>query len=184
MKIIARLILKILGWKVDDTPKGIPKAVIVMGPHTSNWDFIIGKLAFINYGIKTKILIKKEAFIFPFGWILKATGGVPVDRKKKNNITDQAVKFFNENESVYMIFTPEGTRKYNPSWKRGFYHIAIKAKVPIYIGYMDYKTKRGGFHSVFEPSGNVEKDIILIKEILSQYTAKHPENGIRHPSQE
>jgi 1-acyl-sn-glycerol-3-phosphate acyltransferase len=123
-------------------------------------------------------LVKKELFFFPLGWFLKAIGGIPVDRKTRNNITNLAVSQFQENEKMFMVFTPEGTRSYNPNWKKGFYYIALKAKVPIYIGYMDYEKKIGGFHSKFTPTGDVEKDIDYIKGILKQYKGKHPENGI------
>lgn len=179
MKFIVRIILKLSGWKIDQhSPKGVNKCVIVVGPHTSNWDFIIGRMAFTMYGIKPKILIKKELFFFPFGFILKALGGIPVDRKKNNNITDLAVKIFNENEKLFMVFTPEGTRSYNPNWKKGFYYIAQKAKVPIYICYMDYEKKIGGFDSLFEPTGDVEKDIAYIKNVMSKYKGRFPENGV------
>lgn len=179
MRKIAYWILKMMGWKVDErTPEGIKKCVIVVGPHTSNWDFIIGKLAFIHYGVNAKFLIKKELFFPPFGWILKAMGGVPVDRKKKNNLTQTAVDYFNNNEYMYLVFTPEGTRSYNPNWKKGFYYIAQKANVPIYIAYMDFEKKIGGFHSHFTPTGDADKDIEYIKSVLRQYKGKHPENGI------
>jgi len=184
MRKIAQFILWIARWKVDPVPAGVKKAVIVVGPHTSNWDFFIGKMAFISYGMRTKILIKKEAFVFPISWLLKLMGGVPVDRKKNNNLTDQAVKYFEERDTLYMLFTPEATRSYNPKWKKGFYYIAQKAKVPIYIGFIDYKNKRGGFHSLFEPTGDVEKDIRYIKEVLCIFSGRHPENGIRHPDDE
>lgn len=176
---IALWILKLMGWDIQDNPEGVEKAVIVMGPHTSNWDFIIGKLAFMHYGVKGRYLIKSELFFPPLGWFLKAIGGIPINRKKNNKFTDQAVKHFNENDSMYMVFTPEGTRSYNPNWKKGFYYIALKAKVPIYIGYMDYPSKTGGFLELFTPTGDVEKDIAFIKKELSQFKGKHPENGIR-----
>lgn len=179
MRKIARFILRLLGWKVDPhAPEGVKKCVIVVGPHTSNWDFIIGRLAFITYGVNGKFLIKKEAFVPVFGWILKRMGGIPVDRRKNNNLTDEAVGYFEKNESLYLVFTPEGTRSYNPKWKKGFYYIALKANVPIYIAYMDYERKIGGFHSVFHPTGDVDKDIEYIKSVLSQYKGKYPENGI------
>lgn len=179
MKYLVRFILKISGWKIDQhSPEGVRKCVCVVGPHTSNWDFIIGRMAFIMYGIKPVILIKKELFFPPLGWILKALGGIPVDRKKNNNITDFAVKLFNERDELYMVFTPEGTRSYNPNWKKGFYYIAQKANVPIYICYVDYATKTGGFHSPFTPTGDVDKDIAYIKSVLKQYKGRFPENGI------
>lgn len=173
-------ILKICGWKIDEhTPQGVKKAVIVVGPHTSNWDFVIGKMAFMYYKVPVKFLIKKELFFPPFGWILKAMGGVPVDRKRKTNITEQVVEYIKTHDEAMVVFTPEGTRSYQPNWKKGFYYIAQQANVPIYIAYIDFKRKIGGFHSLFEPTGDVDKDIKYIKSILSQYTGKVPENGIR-----
>ncbi len=179
MKYLVRLLLKLSGWKIDQrSPEGVEKCVIVVGPHTSNWDFVIGRMAFVMYGIKPKILIKNDLFFPPLGWFLKAIGGIPVDRKKNNNITDMAVKLFNEHEKLFMVFTPEGTRSYNPNWKKGFYYIAVKAKVPIYICYMDYEKKIGGFHSIYYPTGDVDADIVYIKGIMGQFKGKYPENGV------
>jgi len=128
--------------------------------------------------VKPKILIKKELFFPPMGWVLRALGGIPVDRKKNNNITDLAVRIFEERDELFMIFTPEGTRSYNPNWKKGFYYIAQKAKVPIYIAYVDYSTKTGGFHSLFQPTGDVDKDIDYIKSVMGKFKGKFPENGV------
>ncbi|MEN9301816.1 MAG: hypothetical protein RL264_245 [Bacteroidota bacterium] len=179
MKKIIRFLFWLFGWKIDKTsPEGTKKCVVVVGPHTSNWDFIIGKMAFVTYGVQAKFLIKKEIFIPPFGWILKAMGGVPVDRKQRNNLTETAVKFFNENETMFLVFTPEGTRDYNPNWKKGFYYIAQSAKVPIWVCYMDYERKIGGFHSIFEPTGDVDADIESIKKIMSQFKGRFPDKGV------
>ena len=174
------LIFKLRGWKIVGTvPPEIKKAVVIAAPHTSNWDFVIGKMAFMYYKVPVKFLIKKELFFPPFGWILKAMGGVPVDRKRKTNITEQVVEYIKTHDEAMVVFTPEGTRSYQPNWKKGFYYIAQQANVPIYIAYIDFKRKIGGFHSLFEPTGDVDKDIKYIKSILSQYTGKVPENGIR-----
>jgi 1-acyl-sn-glycerol-3-phosphate acyltransferase len=179
MKYLARFIFWLNGWKIDPhTPAGVKKCVIVVGPHTSNWDFVWGRLAFVMYGVKPKVLIKKDLFFPPLGWILRGLGGVPVDRKRNNNLTEYAVQLFKERDELFMIFTPEGTRNYNPNWKKGFYHIATKAQVPIYIAYVDYEKKIGGFHSPFTPTGDVEKDITYIKSILSKFKGKYPEKGI------
>lgn len=179
MKGLIRLIFRLFGWKISNNyPKGVKKCVVVMGPHTSNWDFIIGRLAFIQYGVKGKYLIKKELFFPPLGWFLKSLGGIPVDRKGKNNLTKQAVEHFDKNEEMYMVFTPEGTRSYNPKWKKGFHYIAKNANVPIYVGFIDYEKKVGGFHGEFIPSENIDEDIKSLKKILSQYKGKFPEKGI------
>lgn len=185
MKRFAKWMLKIMGWDVgDNAPEGIDKCVIVVGPHTSNWDFIIGRLAFLSYGVKTSILIKKELFFFPLGPILKSFGGVPISRKSNNNFTDQAKDIFDKNETLYMVFTPEGTRSYNPNWKKGFYYVAKKVNVPIYIAFMDYKNKKGGFLELYEPTDNVQEDIKYIKSKLAQFEGKFPENGIRRVEDE
>ena len=105
-------------------------------------------------------------------------GGIPVNRKKKNNITQKAKELFLENDELFLVFTPEGTRSYNPNWKKGFYYIAIESKVPIYIAYVDYSKKIGGFHGSFEPTGDVDRDILEIKRILSKFSGRVPENGI------
>ena len=81
MRKFLKFLLKLAGWKIDDyVPSGIDKCIVVMGPHTSNWDFIIGRITFANYGVNAKFLIKKESFFFPMGYFLKKLGGIPVDR--------------------------------------------------------------------------------------------------------
>ena len=180
MKLIVRFLFWIFGWKIDKrTPLGVEKCVIVMGPHTSNWDFVLGKMAFVSYGVKAKYLIKKELFVFPFGYLLKWMGGIPVDRSQRNNLTQRAKELFDQFETLYLVFTPEGTRSYNANWKKGFYYIAQASQVPIYIAYVDYEKKIGGFHSLFLPTGDTEKDILEIKRILSKFKGRFPENGIR-----
>lgn len=172
-------ILSLFGWKIDKTPPSVDKCVVCMGPHTSNWDFVIGKLTFASYGVNTRFLIKKEMFFFPFGILLKKMGGVPVDRKGKNNMTRIAVAEFEKNDNMFLVFTPEGTRSYNSHWKKGFYYIALEAKVPIYMAYIDYKNKTGGWDELFIPTGDIDADIKFIKKALSKYTGKYPENGIK-----
>ena len=179
MKKIAGFIFWLISWKIDQTtPLGIKKCVIVVGPHTSNWDFVLGRLAFVMYGVNAKFLIKKELFFPPLSWLLKALGGLPVDRSKRNNLTETALKYFKETDTMFIVFSPEGTRSYNPNWKKGFYYIAQKAEVPICICYVDYFKKIGGFHSVFYPTGDVNEDILHIKNILKQYKGRFPEKGI------
>lgn len=180
MKKFVAFIFRMFGWKIaQNRPENIDKAVVVMGPHTSNWDFIIGRMAFAQYGVKGKYLIKSELFFPPLGWFLKSIGGVPVYRSSKSNMTEQAVKHFKNNDTMYMVFTPEGTRSYNPNWKRGFYYIAKNANVPILLGFIDYEKKIGGFHGEFHPTDDVNADIKEIKKILSQYKGRFPEKGIK-----
>jgi len=139
------LALKCLGWKIEGTFPVYKKMVIIAAPHTSVWDFINGWLALRHFGLKTRFIIKKEFFIFPFGYLLKALGGVPVDRgNTKNNMIEQMVEHFKKNDTFYLVITPEGTRKKTKRWKKGFYLIAQKAQVPIVVTKLDYGHKRLG----------------------------------------
>jgi len=184
MRKFLKFLIKLAGWKIDEfVPQGVDKCVVVMGPHTSNWDFIIGRITFANYGVNAKFLIKKELFFFPMGLILKKMGGIPVDRKTNNNLTEFAAKLFEQYPTMYLVFTPEGTRGYNDKWKKGFYYIAQKAEVPIYLAYIDYEKKIGGFECLFEPTGDVEADVKTIKRVLSKYKGKFPEKGIKNPDE-
>ena len=146
-----------------------------MAPHTSNWDFFIGKLGFSHLGISPKILIKKEAFRGLSGFFLKKAGGVPVDRTKNNNLVDYAVQLFQENDTFFMNITPEGTRSYVKSWKKGFYHIAVKAQVPIALGYLDFEKKVGGIGETFYPTGDFKKDFPTILAFYKDKKGANPE---------
>ncbi len=171
MRFLARLILDMFGWKVQGGPPPFKKMIILEAPHTSNWDFVLGKLQCVAYGIKPLILIKKEMFFFPLGFILRGLGAFPVERGRKNNMVDNLVKEFNEREVFSLIITPEGTRKKRKVWKKGFYLIADKAKIPIILGFLDYKKKIVGLDEVFHTTGDIDKDM---KEIQLYYKNIHP----------
>ncbi len=166
----------LLGWK-SDLHADIPdKCVICVAPHTSNWDFIIGKIFYSSLGGKIHFLMKKEWFFFPFGYILKAMGGVPVDRKnKKSSLTEQMIERFGRNSVFRLVISPEGTRKKNTQWKTGFYYIALGAKVPISLAHIDYEKKEIGLSVNFVPTGNVEVDMEEIKNSYTGFKGKHPE---------
>ena len=115
-------------------------------------------------------------FFFPLGPILKALGGVPVDRKKGAGLVDEAVKRLKEDKNFSVIITPEGTRKYTENWKKGFYHIAMKSGKPIYLSWLDYEKKQGGSGKIFYPTGNYEADLKEIQEFYKDKVAKYPEN--------
>ncbi|MFA4851267.1 MAG: lysophospholipid acyltransferase family protein [Bacteroidales bacterium] len=177
LKLISRIYLKLIGWKITGSfPEGLKKCVIIAAPHTSNLDFIIGRAGFYNLGIKRiSFLIKKEMFKFPLGSIIKTLGGIPVDRGRSNNMVIAISKMFKEKENLFLIITPEGTRKYVENWKKGFYHIAINAKVPIVLSYVDYGKKEGGIGPVLYPTGNFEEDFKFIEDFYRTKTAKYPE---------
>ena len=175
-KTISGALLRLAGWKIGQVCEDVPKCVICVAPHTSNWDFVVGKLCYTALGRNAGFLIKKEWFFFPFNLFFSWLGGVPVDRNKHTSVTDQMVEEFNKRRAFQLAITPEGTRKRTDTWKRGFYYIAQKAQVPIMIAYFDYAKKEAGFKKVFYPTGDAEKDIRTIREYYRGVTACHPEN--------
>ncbi|MEA5138160.1 1-acyl-sn-glycerol-3-phosphate acyltransferase [Arcicella rigui] len=180
IKIISKLILKLSGWTISDqTPKGIinyHKAVIIGAPHTSNWDYVYAMAAIYRVGLNIKYLAKDSLFKFPLGILIKALGGIPVNRSQKNNLVGMMVNILKDSETdIHIIVPVEGTRSYTKEWKSGFYHIAMQANVPIILGFMDFKTKTVGFMDVFVPTGDYQSDLILIQKKYVNITPKYPE---------
>jgi 1-acyl-sn-glycerol-3-phosphate acyltransferase len=180
-------IFKWLGWKlVGDLPPGLDKAVMVVAPHTSNWDALYGiiSIVFIK-NLPAKFAVKKEAMFFPLGLILKQLGAIPIDRSLKSNTgnkirqVDMLVEMFQHSKKLLLVIAPEGTRKHAPRWKTGFYHIAMKAQVPIVLGYLDYAKKEAGIGPIVYPTGNIEQDILEIQAFFKDKTGKYPHQGIR-----
>ncbi len=174
MRWICGIILKLMGWKLIATiPKESERCVLLFAPHTSAWDFVVGKLALIRLGLVSNFLIKKEAFWFPQNLIIKALGAIPVDRSNARNITDFSAQLFEKHPRLSLMIAPEGTRKRNDHWKRGFYVVAQKANVPIALSYMDWKTKVGGIGKIVIPSGDYEKDLKEIQDFYQGMQGKH-----------
>ncbi len=175
-EMIPKIILRLTGWKMTgEFTSDIRKCVLVVAPHTSNMDFIIGRMVFNALRVKVRFLIKKEAFVFPLGFFLKKWGGVPVERNRRTNLVEQLVKRFEEADELVLAITPEGTRSRVTSWKKGFYYVAMKSNVPIVLGFLDYGKKVAGLGPVFYPSGDYEKDSRVIQDFYSDKTARYPD---------
>ena len=174
---------KLFGWKVNGRKPDLKKYVIIVAPHTSNWDFFVGWGARNVIGFKPNFLAKRELFKIPFvGWFLKFIGGVPVDRrdpKKSKNLVEQVVALYKELDEFIMTITPEGTRSYAPQWKTGFYRIAYQAGVPIVNIAFDYPSKTVFIDKPFYPTGDMDNEIELIKNYFRQFKGKNPENGVK-----
>jgi 1-acyl-sn-glycerol-3-phosphate acyltransferase len=175
MKKFSLWIFKIVGWKAVVTVEEPLKSVICVAPHTSNWDFLIGKLYYWSLGRKSGFLMKKSWFFFPLNFILRNMNGIPVDRSKRNSVTDQVAEEFSRHDKFHVAITPEGTRSLVKKWKMGFYHIALKANVPIQLAYIDYAKKEMGITAILYPTGNEVADYAKIREYYINVTAKHPE---------
>ena len=179
IKRLSSFVFHALGWRAEgDVPLGIKKYIILAAPHTSNWDFFYGRLFFLMKGVPLKFFIKQEWYFFPFNYLFKSLGGIPVNRGKNQNLTDQIAAVFNQYDELAIMIPPEGTRSYNPNWKKGFYYISRKANVPVVLGYIDYQHKIGGLGPVFYITDDVEKDIESIKKFYRGIKGKFPEQGV------
>lgn len=175
---LSKMILNIIGWKVNITTPDYSKCLICVAPHTSNWDFILGELAYTSVGRKAGFLMKEAWFVWPLGYFFRAIGGIAVPRKRGSSLTQAIVEKFRSSQRLVLAITPEGTRKGTAKWRRGFLHIAMEADVPLLLGAIDYKKKYIEIATRFEPTGDVDADIRAIKKFYSRFSAKYPEKFI------
>lgn len=175
MKKFATFLLRLAGWTVDDFIPPEQKYVLIVAPHTSWKDALIGRLAFWTKKLPARFFIKKEFFVFPFGFLLKALGGLPINREQAQHVVEHAVSLLETHKRLALIITPEGTRKRTERWKKGFYYIAKRAQVPLYAGIVDYKTKTCTVISTpLNTEQSVEELFGNLREIYAGTTACEP----------
>ena len=179
MNIWGRL-LKLSGWTVDITVPYRNKVVICVAPHTSNWDFILGLLAYRSLGRKANFLMKKFWFFFPLKYIMKSLGGIPVDTKASQSLTSVIIEDFKKRNYLNLAVTPEGSRSAVDKWKTGFLTIAYNSKVPVQLGIIDFKNKKVIIKKEFFPTGNNIEDLKEIRKYYSgfKHAALYPEKFI------
>lgn len=169
------VLYKCLGWKVNVTTELPKKFVIALAPHTSNWDFILGQFYMRSQGLKINFLMKKEWFFWPLGIWLRKMGGIPINRNKHSNITDHLAEEAMERSTFKLCVTPEGTRSFNPNWKKGFYYIAMKAQIPVLLFGVDYNKKLIQCTKSFIPTGDVDNEMKAVKLYFKDFKGKYPE---------
>lgn len=178
-KTLATAILSIAGWKASaEFPFQYPKLIIISAPHTSMWDFIWGRLYFMSIGLPVTLLIKAKYFFWPLGPILRFFGAIPVHLGKDTTFVKSIVNELNAKERINLIVTPEGTRKATKRWRLGFYFISKEAKIPIMLGYLDYKKKLVGVGPIVIPGENQQEDMANITKFYKAEWAKHPSKFI------
>lgn len=177
LRLISKIILKVIRWRVvGSLPESQQKYVLVVAPHTSNWDFFLFVLTVSVLRLKPSVLIKSTLFVGPLGWFLRYCGGIPVNRAQANSLVDYIAGIYAEREEFVLIITPEGTRSANPNWKRGFHHVATAAQVPILIVYVDSTIKTIGIEGLMEPSDDIEHDLRQLKTFFDTKSGLKPSN--------
>lgn len=175
-KILSEIIFNVLGWKIIGINSFPDKCLVIGAPHTSNWDFLIGRCYGYILGVNAKYLIKSELFFPVFGFLLKMNGAIPVYRHSKNNVVDQIVALYNNRDKFILGMSPEGTRKKVKRWKTGFYYIAKKANIPILILRIDYKKREIGIVNKMNVSNDFNQDMMFIQKHFNKSHAKIPNN--------
>lgn len=169
-RLIFRFTSWLMGWKVVGEKPQEKKCMLIAAPHTSNWDFPTMMVVAFVLGLDVHWMGKHTLFPKgPLGTIMRWFGGLAIDRTKRHNTVDQMVEQYRQRDELLVLITPEGTRSKVENWKAGFYHIAVGAGVPIYLGFVDTLTKQTGLGPVFHPTGNYEEDL---KTIMAFYADK------------
>ncbi len=171
---IGRRCLGALGWTVVGDPPREARYVLIAAPHTSNWDFPLMLLFAMALGFRPSWVGKDTLFRAPFGGLMRALGGIPVDRSSPRNMVEQLGERFGANASLVLAMPPEGTRGYAAYWKSGFYHVAVTAGVPIGPSFLDYGRKQGGIGPLFRPSGNLREDMDALRAFYAGRLGRYP----------
>ncbi len=170
--------MRLFGWKVTTETMDFPKKyIVVVMPHTSNWDFPKGLLARKAIGQDIKFIAKDSLFKGPMGFIMRALGGYPVNRSKHNNFVDAVIDIFNTKEEFKITITPEGTRKRVEKLKTGFYYIAKGANVPLILCKFDYGNKEIHFSTPHHVADTVEEEVAFIGRYFGGVKGKYPALG-------
>jgi 1-acyl-sn-glycerol-3-phosphate acyltransferase len=165
------VLLRLFGWTTELVPPPEPKGIIIVYPHTSNWDFIIGVLFRVGHGLKAHWVGKEEMFRWPVAALYRRIGGIPVNRRERTGFTAAMVEEFRKRDWLWVAIPPEGTRSHTDHLKSGFYHLALAADVPVGLGCIDFARRHVSIDTYVRFSGNLDQDL----DVLRRYYA--PKRG-------
>ncbi|MGZ5368269.1 1-acyl-sn-glycerol-3-phosphate acyltransferase [Aeromicrobium sp.] len=172
---LAQTIVRGAGYRmVGEVP---PTGILVGAPHTSNWDFVSMLLVMWHEGAHPRVLVKKQLFRGPLGWLLRRLGGVPLDRDNAGSVVSDLVREAGDGEPFRLIFAAEGTRSKGDYWKSGFYRISKETGLPITLAFFDPPTKTLGFGPTFHPTDDVHADMDLVRAFFADKHGIRPKNA-------
>lgn len=172
--------LKLAGWRVVGVRPTAPKLLIIVVPHTSNWDFAVGLACGYGTGLLSRwpygFFVKDTLFRGPLGAALRGLGGIPINRRAPQDVVRRSVEQFAARERYILVITPEGTRRRTERWRSGFYHIAREARVPVVPVAFDYGKRTCRIGEAMELTGDSERDLERFRRFYAGVTAKRPEH--------
>lgn len=166
-------LLQRLDWKIVGELPDAKKYIVIIGPHTSNWDFVVGMIVRAALGVRVSFLGKHQLFYWPWGWFFRLLGGQPVVRSRHNNLVDQVVHMYNTHDKFILGLAPEGTRRTINRWRGGFYHIAHQAQIDIVMVGFDFASGEVRIREPFTPCGDVDKDFPIILDYYRNIKGCH-----------
>lgn len=170
----AQYVLNCWGWKITGQFPNKKKLLIIVAPHTSNWDFIISMLVMFALNLRISFMGKSNIFIWPLSKLLKAWGGIAIDRSHPHGTVGQMTQLFQEREQLVLGLAPEGTRSKTVQWKKGFLHIALKSNTPIVPVSLDFKKKEVAIMPAQIVSSDIDGSLEQIKALYQGVCAKNP----------
>jgi 1-acyl-sn-glycerol-3-phosphate acyltransferase len=175
LRALGTLGLWLLRWRVEGGFPDVPKMVIIVAPHTSNWDFFVGLFAALALDIDARWFGKHTIFRGPLAPILRSLGGIPVDRGTSQHVVAQWVAAFANRERMVVGMAPEGTRGKVDTWRTGFWYLASRANVPVVPAALDYGARVATIAPAYWPTGDLESDLVRLKACFAHATPRHPE---------
>lgn len=168
-------VLHWLGWRIV-LPAPVPaKCVVLVYPHTSNWDFPLGLFAQWALCLHVRWVGKDTLFRWPMRWFFLRWGGIPVNRRERTGFAEAMRDAFARSDGMRLVITPEATRSYVDHWKSGFYHIARAAGVPVALAFIDYPRREVGFLGQVDLTGSIADDMAVIAQRYAGKTGRNPE---------
>ena len=175
LRVVSRATLRLTGWTIEGSlPAHAAKSVLIAAPHTSNWDLPYTLMLAFSLRLRVYWMGKPSLFQAPFGGVMRWLGGIPGNREQSSNLVASPAQAIRAAQGpMQLIVPPEGTRGKTRHWKTGFYFIAQEAGVPIVLAFVDYGRKVGGLGPVFEPTGDLERDMADIKAFYAPIKGKN-----------
>lgn len=171
---LGKRVLKLFGWRFEGEFPSHKKMVIIVAPHTSNWDFVFGLAVVFSLQLKISFFGKHSIFIPPFKSLLVRWGGIPIERSKSHGVVSQMIDQVKQADKMLLCGAPEGTRSKIFPWKTGFLQIAQQANIPVFMIGLDYKHKIIKLGPIFLPTGDIQSEMLKVYDFYAKVHAKFP----------